>query len=264
MAAKGHDKFYEIFVDSLKAVQKTDEPSEFDGYEDYMTAGTNQIKIVIYCSGVSPRNDQYVFAMKAQNQEEALDLGLNGVEFRTFTKSDLTQLRNNRDKKAIETQEIQALRKEIAELNNELEEKEAYIEQLEKGIETAKANGNKIGGMHIGEIVSVALEGIVRRNTHLIAQVPALNGLAGIIDKDTEKAGELAEPTETEASFKKKEQGSGATQLTEQEKEFLRLFKEIQKHFTEEEMQQVIDILEALSKDKEQIQIILDLLQEEE
>lgn len=262
MASKGQPKFYEIFVDSLKAVQKTDEPSEFDGYEDYMTAETNQIKIVIYCSGASPRNDQYVFSMKAQNQAEALDLGLNGMEFRTFTKGDLATLRNNRDKKSLETQEILSLKKEIGELNTELDEKEVYIAQLERGIETAKTNGNKIGGIHLGEIVSVALEGIVRRNTHLIAQVPALNGIAGIIDRDTEKTIEQSEQPEGEASFKKKEQTTSAPILTDQEKEFLKLFKEIQKHFTEEQMQQVIDILESLSQNKAQIRPVLELLLE--
>ena len=46
-AKRSSAKFYEIYVDGLKAVQKTDDPNDFEGYEDYMTAETKEIKIVL-------------------------------------------------------------------------------------------------------------------------------------------------------------------------------------------------------------------------
>jgi len=261
MAAKGKAKFYEIYVDSLKAVPKTDEADEFETYEDYLTANTNEIRIVIYYSDASPRNEQYVFSMKAKSPEEALDLGLNGVAFRSYSSKDLIQMRQQKDRKTAETMEIQGLKRHIGELNGEIEEKDEYIERLESGIEQAKANGNKIGNMHIGDIVSVALEGLVRRNTHLIAQVPVLNGLAGIIERDnTQPFQPIIQQPETEVTFKKKEQPAPA--LTEEDQQCLALIKNIQNHFTPDEFTKVIDVLDALSKDKTQITPVMELLTE--
>ena len=48
MTAKGHAKPYEIFVDSLKVVPKTEDPKEFDNYEYYMNDDTEKIRIQIY------------------------------------------------------------------------------------------------------------------------------------------------------------------------------------------------------------------------
>lgn len=262
MASKGQAKFYEIYVDALKAVQKNDDPVEFEGYEDYMTADTNQIKVVIYSSGSSPRNEQYVFAMKAKNNEEAFDMGLNGLTMRGFTSSELKTIKEQRDKKADETFQIQELNAEIDELNAELTEKQTYISQLENGIETAKANGNKIGGHHIGDIVSVALEGLIKRNTHLLAQVPGLEGIAGLIENPNGTQSNPVTQPISEVTFKKAAQSESATPLTEHQKEFLALFGEIQRHFSEPEVTQVIDVLEALSRNKTKINAVLEILQQ--
>ena len=61
MAMKGHARSYEIFVDSLKVVPKTDDPKQFENYEYYMNENTEKVRILIYTSNLSPRNDQYCF-----------------------------------------------------------------------------------------------------------------------------------------------------------------------------------------------------------
>lgn len=262
-AGKGSAKFFEIYVDSLKAVQKTDEPKEFDGYENYMTSGTNEIKIVIYNSGVSPRNDQFVFSLKAKNSQEALENGLDGLSFKSLSKGELLELKEKREAQLAESLEIQNLEKEIDGLNKELDEKVEYIRQLEQGLEKAKANGGKIGGLKVSELLSDALDGFVRKNTSLIAQIPGLDGFANMIEKDTaaKQSPRVPEP-ESEVSFKKKSTTTDTTSLNEQEKQLMGLFKEMQKHFTEEEMTKVIEILDRLSRDKDKIQTILELLKD--
>lgn len=267
MAEKGKAKYYEIFVDGLKAVTKTDEPSEFDGYEDYMTIDTEQIRIIIYNSSSSPRNDQYVFMVKARNRDEAHNIGLNGFQVKAVSKNSLSEWRQKQEIKTAEQLEITALKKENAELRHELQESEEYADQLAAAVEVAKANGNKIGGVHWGDVVSVALEGLVRRNTHLIAQIPAVSGLAGLIEKDNNRT-ETETPENAEVSFKKKEvspaSSNNAPALTEQEQAFVNLMRELEKLFTEDEMGQVMSILDALSKDKSQLQPVAELLCEGE
>lgn len=260
MAAKNHAKHYEIFVDALKAVPKTDEPSEFEGYEDYMTPDTEQIKIVIYNTAASPRNDQYVFLLKARNREEATNLGLSGMPIKTFSRNSASEWRETQERKTAEAMEILALKKENSELRKELEESEEYADTLAAAVEDAKENANKIGGVHLGDVLSVALEGLVRRNTHIIAQIPAAAGLAGLIEKDNNKP--VAPQEAAEVSFKKKDTATSLPALSAEEREFVNLFHELQKHFDENEIGQVMEILDAFSKDKTQLQPVLQLIQE--
>lgn len=257
-ADKGRAKYYEIIVDSLKAVPKTDEPGEFDGYEDYMTGDTEQIKIIIYNSGSSPRNDQYVFLLKARTREEATTIGLNGLPG-SYTKTSLSSWRENLNQKTNESFEMQALRKENLDLKKELREMEEYNDQLNEAIENAKANANKIGGVHWGEVFSVAVEGLIRRNTHIIGQIPGVSGLAGIIEKDNKNPIKESPSVETEVSFKK---AQSAPSLTEDEKQFIEIFRELQKHFLEDEIGQIMEILDILSKDKTLLVPTLELLQD--
>lgn len=263
MASKGKAKHYEIFVDALKAVPKTDEPSEFDGYEDYMTPDTEQIKICIYNTSLSPRNDQYVFLLKARNREEATNLGLSGTPVKTFSRNSLTEWREKQEFKDAQSQELIALKRENAELRRELAESEEYADQLAAAVEAAKENGNKIGGVHWGDVISVALEGLVKRNTHLIAQIPGASGLAGLIEKDNNKTLEIGQENK-EVSFKKKDTVSTQPTLTPQEKEFVSLFHELQKLFSPEEITQIIELLDAMSKDKSMLNDVLEYVSGEE
>lgn len=247
MAEKQKPKYYEIYVDSLKAVPKTDEPNEFDAYEDYLTPDSSQIKIVIY-SGNSPRNDQYVFALKAKNREDALLQTLEGMPIKTFSRNSLSDLKTQMEKKSFEMKEIQRLKEEISELNEELDEKEEYIEELEEAIKIAKANGNKLGGIDVSTVLSAALEGLIRRNTHLLADIPGAAGLAGIIEKDNQRmnTATLQQP-DAEVSFKKKE---AEPEITEQDKQFIAFFNQLQQIFNEQEFNQAMMVLDAMSKDK--------------
>lgn len=266
-AEKGQSKYYEVFVDGLKAIQKTDDPREFDSYENYMTADTNEIRIVIYNSGVSPRNDQYVFSRKARNPQEALEIGLDGVSFKMLTKQDLYELKSNREKQLAESQRIQALNAEIADLKTKQEEQALYVSELEGAVERAKANGNKIGRINIGDAIMLGLEGFVRNNTKLIARVPALEGIALAIEQDNEERSRsqqaeknVSQQEATEATFTKKTSSNDVV-LSEDETHFLSLFRELQKKFTEQELFNVIEILDRLSQDKTILDEMLELLE---
>ncbi len=267
MAEKGKSKYFEIFVDSLKAVPKTDEPDDFDGYEDYMTPDTEQVKVCIYNTGASPRNDQYVFLLKARTREEATSLGLHGMPVKTFSRNSISEWREVNDKKTAEQQEITDLRREVSGLNKVIDQKDEHIFQLTSQVNEAKRNGNKIGGIHLGDIVSVAVEGLIKRNADSIAKVPIIGELAGFIGQENKAiAAPSAQEENAEVSFKKKEntsQTEGQQQvLTEQEKEFIRLFYELQKYFSKDEIDSILILLDGISRDKTQLQPLLELVKE--
>lgn len=259
MAQKQKAKFYEIYVDSLKAVPKTDEPSEFDGYEDYLTPESNQIKIVIY-SGNSPRNDQYVFALKGKTREDAILQTLEGLPVKSFSRNSLHDLKVQMEKKSAEAQQILRLKDEIAQLNEEIEDKDEYIEDLEEAVKIAKANGNKIGGINVSDVISAALEGMLRRNTHLLAEITGVQGLAGIIERDNARLGTAPQKNpDTQVSFKSVDSEEKA-ELPEHEKQFIAFLYQLQQCFTEQEFTQAINILEAMSKNTSLIPPVLEVI----
>jgi hypothetical protein len=265
MADKNKAKFYEIFVDTLKAVPKTDEISDFDAYEDYITVDTEQIKIVIYNTALSPRNDQYVFVLKAKNREDALNLGLNGMPLQKHSKTSISQWRETKIQKSEQEVQIQNLKREIARLEQENQEKGDCIYALEKLVEKAKKNGNRLGGYHIGDILSVAVEGLVTRNKSSIAKIPLLSGLAGLVKNNGAANLETeTKETDTEVSFQKMDEATTptASPLNEEDAQMLELIKKIYSHFNENEFGSVLDIIEALSEDKTLIAQVLEFVNE--
>ncbi len=261
MAEKNKAKFFEIFVDTLKAVPKTDEISDFDAYEDYINVDTEQIKIIIYNTALSPRNDQYVFILKAKSREDALNMGLNGTPIQKFSKNSISQWRENKVQKSEQEIEIQNLKRENARLEKELEEKDECIEALEKLVEKTKKGNNFFNGYHIGDILGVAVEGIVTRNKGKLANIPLLSGLAGLTKREEPNANEKKE-ADAEVSFQKMDEQNSTSQLNAEEVGQLKLMKEIQSRFKENEFGLIMDIIDACSLNKEFINEILIFLAE--
>ncbi|HOZ86809.1 MAG TPA: hypothetical protein PL029_03575 [Bacteroidia bacterium] len=261
-ASKGKAKSYEIWVDGLQVIPRTEEPSEFDNYEEYLTADTNQVKVVIYCTDKTNRNDKFIFQLKAKNPQEAVEMGIAGLPVKTFNSREIDHWRQKQNLKTEQNREIGNLRDEVEELTGLLDEKQKYIEELEAKVQEAKANGNKIGGIDLGRVLTSGLEDLIRNNTKFIARMPGLAGLAEEIDADTKSrninTSKIPEAqVEGEATFKKKDSPSDGIILTDQEKELLNFFKQIQRHFSQAEFEQVINILDLLSKDKSELETVL-------
>src|SRR5687767_8035785 len=120
MSVKGTARPYEIFVDNLKVVPKTEDPKDFDNYEYYMNEDTEKIRILIYNSAASPRNDQYCYYLQKHKSENSLN-GLGEIE--TIIQEKLSA----RDRE----HELTKLKEELEEAKKQLEESEEYAESLE-------------------------------------------------------------------------------------------------------------------------------------
>lgn len=257
-AEKGNAKYYEIFVDSLKVIEKTNDHEEFEVYEDFVNADTKEISVLIYNTPNSPRNDKYNFSLIEPKKEEEKDKeeekGLSGAEVQKIVSDSMEQQRKD--------DLIKSLQKEKEALEKQVGEAESYIGQLQDLLEKEKDNKYKLGKINVGELASVALEGFVRRNTKMLAAVPGAEALAGIIEADNnerEKAAkEAPKEEESEVSFKKK---GGETALSEEEKECYEVLKFLQNHFSKIEMRQAGHILNTLAADKSLIAEVLTTLE---
>ena len=248
--AKGQAKPFEIFVDNLKVVSKTEDPQEFDTYEFYMNEDTEKVRILIYNSNLSPRNDQYCFMVQ---KNIGSTKSLNGLgEIEGIIQEKLAV----RDREY----EMSRLKEELEATKQELEETEEYAEKLEEEIKNLKENKFKLKNIDVGELASVALEGIVRRNPQFLTKIPGIGeGLAGIIEQDNrDKERLLAQPQtpEPKVSFEK----DTAPEITEEEKRHLVYLRKLEQTFNPQQAEMFNAVLHAMVEDPSLIPTILDLI----
>ncbi|WP_121355760.1 hypothetical protein [Flavisolibacter nicotianae] len=248
-AEKGFAKPFEIFVDNLKVVAKTDDPKEFDSYEFYMNEDTEKVRILIYNSNLSPRNDQYCFMV----QKTVGSKSLNGLgEIENIVQEKLAA----RDREY----EMNRLREELEAAKQDLEETEEYAEKLEKEIQDLKQNKFKLGNINVAEFASVALESMVRRNPQILTKLPGGAALAGFVEQDNkEQEARLLQQQsgpEPNVSFQKET----TSEITEEEKRYLAYLKAFEKNLTQEQAEMFNLILQAMVNDPTLIPTVLDLI----
>jgi len=251
MAAKGQAKPYEIFVDNLKVVPKTEDPKDFESYEYYMNEDTEKIRILIYNSNLSPRNDQYSFFVQKNRQDKNLN-GLGEID------NIIQEKLSARDKEY----ELNAIKEDLDKTKKLLEESEEYAEQLESELEEVKTNKYKLGNINMGELASIALEGIVRRNPQFISKLPGGETLAGIIEQDNlekqNKQQTVAVP-EGEASFQKRT--VVADEQSEDQKRYAAYLSHLEQVFNEQQLADVMQIIQKLAELPTQVEPVKQLLQ---
>lgn len=264
-AEKGRPKFYEVFVDNLKAVDKTSDPEAFDEYQVYMGEDTRMVKVLIYTSTEAcPRNDKFIFTVTSpeKEREEKRRGELSGIEVEEKIHAVVQQ---ERQKMATEL-----LKKELLETKEELEEAESYIDELEKKLAEAKST-KAVQKESLGEVVSLALESMIRRNSHLLSGIPLVGqGLAGVVEQDNKRLEGVSQTPslgeEAKVSFKRvcsDEPATSTESVSEEDKQTLDYFQSVRQAFTEPELIQVLEIIAVLSNQKESISSVLELLKEE-
>jgi hypothetical protein len=247
-AEKGQAKPFEIFVDNLKVVSKTEDPKEFDSYEFYMNEDTEKVRILIYNSNLSPRNDQYCYMVQRNKSEKSLN-GFGDIE------GIIQDKLSARDRE----HEMNKLREELDAAKEELEETEQYAEKLEKEIEHLKQNKFKLGNINLGELASVALEGIVRRNPQMLTKLPGGDALAGIIEQDNrEKEKLIAESSAPESAVRVEKDPSN--EITDEEKRHLAYLRKLEQSFNREQAEMFNAVIGAMVEEPTIIPSVLEFI----
>lgn len=242
MAAKGHPRPFEVFVDNLKVVPKTDDPKDFDSYEYYMNEDTEKVRILIYNSHLTPRNDQYCFyVQKGKSGGKSLN-GLGEIENIVQEKLEA------RDKEY----ELAQLKKDLEETKLQLQESEEYADDLEKQLEESKSNKYKLGRLDLVELGGVVLENLALKNS------PALDkfGLGGLIGNGRKI--EETPQADTEATFQKK--GEGSSSLKPEHLQYIPVLQQLDQAFDAQNLEIVMQILGRLSEEPSHLNTVAELL----
>lgn len=246
-AAKGVPVAFEIFVDNLRVVSKTDDPKEFDSYEYYMNEDTEKVRILIYSFGLSPRNDQYCFMV----QKTVGGKSLNGVQ-------DMEAIMEEKLAAREREYEMNKLREELEAVREELTETEAYADKLEKEVQHLKENKFKLGSMDLPSFVGEMVGSWVKKNPQVLTRLPiGGEALAGLL-QNSSAAGEPIPNTgvESSASFQKE----GSATLSESDKRDLVYLQTLRERLTAEQQEGFNLVLNAMGQESQLIAIIVDLI----
>ena len=241
MATKGSARPYEIFVDNLKVVPKTEDPKDFDNYEYYLNEDTEKIRILIYNSALSPRNDQYCYYLQKHKIENSSN-GLGELE------SIIQEKLSARDREY----ELSQLKKELEETKQQLDEAEDYADQLEQQLSEAKTNKYKLGKLDLVELGGVVLENLAIKNSPALKRI----GLGGVLGA----AGQAEEPKaeETEASFQKK--SNETPDLNPEHLQYIPVLQNLDQAFQKQDLEIVMQILQKFSQEPEHLKTVAELL----
>jgi len=236
---------YEIRVDGMRAVPRTDDPEQFDRHEDFIDADTGSVTIMLY-EGASRNNNRHIFLMKDEPKSEPKNKPLSGIE--------VDKMVNERVEEIKQQMKYDQFKKENQEQKEELMEAYGTIDKLRKMIGDMQ-NQKGIDSINWGKVAGAAAEAIIRNNPHIIARIPGGETLAGIIVEDNKKQEQatLEPTTETEATFSKKT-ADIEPPLTEDEKKYRQILEYWEENFDQEELNHVTDIINMLVDKPEAIE----------
>lgn len=256
MVDKGEGKYFEVYVDDVKVVPRTNKIESLDDHKVYLEDTTETIKVFIYNTEHSNRYQQFTFFIeKKKANENAVQIqtpqqGLSGIELENRINQSLAQER--------ERWQTDLLKRDFDTCKKELQDAEEYIDDLEKQLSHYKSKKLHLGDVNLGEVASIVLEGMVKRNPHWVAKLPGGDALAGLIAKEATENG-TAEVIENEVMFKKK--SASDDKVSEETKAQLELLKQLESHFNQTQLDKIMLILQSFAEEPKNIETVFELLE---
>ena len=260
MADKNEGKYIEVYVDDVKVIPRTNKIESLDDHKVYLDDTTETIKVFTYNTENSNRYQQFTFVIEKkktsehqvqnQNVQTQQVQGLSGIELENRINQSLAQER--------ERWQTDLLKRDFDTCKKELQDAEEYIDDLEKQLSVYKSKKLHLGDVNLGEVASIVLEGMVKRNPHWVAKLPGGDALAGLIAKEATENG-TAEVIENEVVFKKKTPVDEG--MSEEMKAQMGFLKQLESHFNQEQLDKIMLILQSFTEKPKNIETVFELLE---
>lgn len=239
-ADKGQPIDYEILVDGFKAVRRTSDPDMFTMFENFVTADTRSIEVLLF-TGSSNNNEKRIFYF-GETQKE----GLSGMDVKNIVDEEV--------QRKLREKEFDTLKDENKKLQQHIADLESEVEELERQNARLELKQSPLNNF-LGDIGSSLVESFIKRNPKLMAAFPGGEALAGLLQSTNEES-EEEQNQESEVSFKPKASSSSTT-LSEEEQAAVQFVNQLKSQFSKEEFEKVLHILQTLADDKSKIEVIL-------
>ena len=228
---------YEIRLDGLPVVDRTNDIKSFDSYKKLMTKSTGSVSILLY-EGQSRNNTHHIFTQQEEHKREwhpYMDMTPEQVREEIISHEKMKWENEHLQK------ELEQERKKNEKLKEENDGLEVTVTELESKIMKNEKNW--------GNIISCGAEDLIRRGIPLISKIPGAKGLAELIKKE--------EQENRETVFKRSEvkKAESANQFVVQENtESQSMAKILDKEFSKDKMSAISEILVSLAKRPEAIE----------
>lgn len=263
MVDKNEGKYFEVYVDDVKIVPRTNKVDAIDDHKVYLDERSDTVKVFTYNTENSNRYEQFTFFIEKKKANDNLTQtvvqtsqpqGLSGIELENKINERLNQsLMQERER-----WQTDLMKRDFDACKKQLADAEEYIGDLEEQLNKFKGKKLHWGDVNLGDVASVIVEGMVKRNPHWVAKLPGGDALAGLIAKEGTHPSENNEP-ETEMVFRKKT--ASETELSEDMKAQLGFLKQLESHFSQEDLDRIMLILQAFAEEPKHIQTVFDLLE---
>jgi hypothetical protein len=263
MATKGEEKHFEVYVNDVKVVPRTNKIEQIDDHKAYLEDTTETVKVFVYNTENSNRYLQFIFFIEKKKPIEQTEhiatpqqpQGLSGIELENRISERLTAaLAQERER-----WQNDLMKREFETCKKDLADAEEYIEDLEKQLSHYKSKKLHWGDVNLGDVASVIVEGMVKRNPHWVAKLPGGDALAGLIANEATTENATAEVVENEVVFKKKTPAEDG--LSEEVKAQLGFLKQLETHFNQEQLDKIMLILQSFVEKPNTIETVFELLE---
>lgn len=263
MATKGEEKHFEVYVNDVKVVPRTNKIEQIDDHKAYLEDTTETVKVFVYNTENSNRYLQFIFFIEKKKPIEHVEnnhlpqqpQGLSGIELENRISERLTAaLAQERER-----WQNDLMKREFENCKKDLADAEEYIEDLEKQLSHYKSKKLHWGDVNLGDVASVIVEGMVKRNPHWVAKLPGGDALAGLIANEATTENATAEVVENEVVFKKKTPAEDG--LSEEVKAQLGFLKQLETHFNQEQLDKIMLILQSFVEKPNTIETVFELLE---
>lgn len=245
-AAGGRPTQYEVRLDGLPVIRRTDDPARFAGVlDDIDLNGTKAVEVRLY-QGDSQHNHRHLILLErnsaARPAPEAQPLA--GLEERF-------EARLREQRAAWEHEQLLRDHKALQAEHDELRE---YADDIEAELREYRAKRLHLGRIDLVEVGGALLEGFVRRNPHVLSHVPGGEALAGALLAAPPPAPPQAQQQQDAAATVSRK---AAPQASEAEMEFLNVVRRMQSRLSGEQFIQALSVLDALARHPSRIEATL-------
>jgi hypothetical protein len=261
---QGNPRDYDIKVDELKVVQRTDDPERFFTHEEFVQPGTGCITINIY-DGSSRRCTKYQLYFG--------DVQMNG---NSSTLAGVESAINEKISNERKQWEYEQMKKDKEVLEAKLDESEEYAEGLEEKLEEIQQEFQEykfkrvgMAEMSTGKMLGFATDYLVKNHPSIAQKIPLLSGLSGFFTgEETMEDGlgavlESPAAREMNASFVRKSPKDANPHFDPARESKLAFFRQMEEAFTGDQLEKVVLIIQQLSAKTELLDTVYELVQDD-
>ena len=172
---KGQHHSFEIDVDGLKVVRRTEDLDRFSTYMEAIDGSTQEVIIILHKGPNSKDYDKYIFSFKKQKTPSAQPL--NGLDFNSAV--------DKRVKDIMRENDYDKLKEEFAALTVDHQKKIEELSTLKEAHKELRQKKIDLTNLAAGEVAASAFSHLAK-NPQLLGNIPGAQHVLGLLNLGNE------------------------------------------------------------------------------